>query len=489
MIVKIQPPNPGIRSAVAYNESKANGQEGVRPEGSEELQGIEDGHVVVTRNVPEDSTLLDEFARLEMLSLKKKKSGPRLKNLSFHMSINPSDTDRPLSEQEAVGLIDEIMTSLGYGTQPYRIYKHDDIRRPHYHVVSCRAGADGKKIEDSFERMKLRRTLRSLEDKYGFEIILNDAEKKREASKGEKKQKKTDKEGKQPSAPTQKQDAHEKKEPKKKTPVLPFSRKREEPVTQQITDAVNDALNWHFSTFEQLQNIMLRRYNVELGIQGPENNAYVVIQGTDGYGQPVTPIIKETELGLTLLKTIEGKIEKEKMHNRREQRERLEKLARAAMKASKSFDEFRKNMEQKGVWVVLSWKQDSDDIFGVTYLDRATKCAWKGSETAVNIKWLTETVKEKGWSFTRDKLQQKLDKKNERPSTPGTIMGKINLPLDMKKDLTPIRQTTHSATGKRGIPRLNVGHQQGSNATLGEDDILKKKKRDDDKEHVQYIGD
>jgi hypothetical protein len=58
---------------------------------------------------------------------------------------------------------------LGYGNQPYLVYKHADIDRVHFHIVSTRIDCDtGKKIKDNYEREKTQRFIKSLEQKYGL---------------------------------------------------------------------------------------------------------------------------------------------------------------------------------------------------------------------------------------------------------------------------------------------------------------------------------
>ena len=109
MICEIQPPNPNIANAVDYNERKMSGRDVRDHERDASLGDIEDGYVLATRNVPEGTTLLEEFHRLKLVGLKSGKRGPNTKNTTFHMSVNPSATDRPLSDREAVELIDEIM--------------------------------------------------------------------------------------------------------------------------------------------------------------------------------------------------------------------------------------------------------------------------------------------------------------------------------------------------------------------------------------------
>ncbi len=483
MIVKIQPANPGIKSAVLYNERKMTGEEGIRESEDPELEAIEDGHVLATRNVPQNSTLLEEFDKLDLATLKKRRSGPRLKNIAFHMSVNPSETDRKLSEKEAVAFIDEIMKGLGYAGQPYRIYEHTDILRKHYHVVSCRATQQGKKVQDSYERMKLRTLLKGLQNKYGFEVVLNEAEL---ARKEERQQRK---EAREKAIPAPIKNINKETQRKRDDFVRPFSRKRPEPVTQQLTEAYKDAMRWHFSTFEQLQSLMQRRYNIEIGIQKNETEGTVFMQGTKPSGDLLTPMIFEKELGLKLLKEIEEKTRSEKMSQRKEQRVRLEKLAMAVAENSDNYKEFLETMQKKGVWVVLSWQKDMDKPFGVTYLDRATRCAWKGSETKTDLVWLKDIAEKKGWTLEKDPIQEKIQKRNAQPAR-RTMTEKTDYNPSPAKPTAPagtpilVKTDQHNKTHKRAA---SVGHQTMSNADVTKDkgDMVQKKEEEKNK---KYIG-
>ena len=424
MIGKIQPPNPNILSAVSYNEKKMDGKEGIREyELTDELKEIEDGHILATRNVPEDSTLTEEFDKLKLLNIKKRTRGA-IKNFTFHMSVNPSDTDRELSEKEACEFIDELMTGLGYGEQPYRIYKHTDIERMHYHVVSSRAGRDGKKINDSFERLVLRAKLKELAPKYGYTVVLSEEEKEEERRKRPVEEQQREPVPAAPaitrdggtrrdeSAREEEEEVAKAKEPK----VMPFTRKSDRSVTQQITDAFEDAMKWNFSTFEQVQALLLRRYNVLVEVEGGDSpEEKLTIKGTNTSGKPITPSFSEEDLGLKMMERIKEKCDNAKMSSRKEQKKRIEGLARAASKKARSFEEFRELMFKKGPYVVLSWSRTGEP-FGVTWLDRATKCAWKGSETEVDFKWLKAVAQEKGWTFTKDKQQETIDKRAAMPS-------------------------------------------------------------------------
>ena len=57
----------------------------------------------------------------------------------FHVSLNPHPDDR-LSDDQLADIGREYMEKLGYGNQPYLIFKHEDIGREHLHIVSLRVG-------------------------------------------------------------------------------------------------------------------------------------------------------------------------------------------------------------------------------------------------------------------------------------------------------------------------------------------------------------
>ena len=472
MIVKIQPSHSNVRAAVEYNERKMDGPDGVRPSDDPELAGIEEGHILATRNVPEGRTLTEEFDRLTLLNIAKKQRGRELKNLSFHMSVNPSETDRPLSEKEAVQLIDEIMQGLGYEKQPYRIYKHTDIERMHYHVVSCRAGQDGKKINSDFERLVLRKKLKELSEKYGFELILSEEEKEQ----ADKEKKQTQNENRQDTSsqkahPTPEEAVSQEQEkdqkPKKKNYTPAFSRKSDTPVTEQLRTIATEVMSWHFSSFEQIQALMLRRYNVLVEIERKGGSEEAVFSGTDSDGKTITPMLSESEIFPDFLRRLIEKAGKEKMHNRKEQRTRLEQLAKASAALAKDYEQFKELMARKGVIVVLSWSRDGKP-FGVTYLDRATRCAWKGSETMTNLAWLEGEANKKGWKLTKDAWQQVIEKRTAIPSRRAT-------PTQQISNQTPghTGHTTRSGQAPIYLP----GHHEESHAQVrGMDDDIEEDK-------------
>lgn len=91
----------------------------------------------------------------------------RTTNTVFHVSLNPSPEDR-LTDEQLGEIAREYMERMGYGEQPYIVFKHGDIAREHLHVVSLRVDSTGQKISDSHEYDRSMSILRDLERKYGL---------------------------------------------------------------------------------------------------------------------------------------------------------------------------------------------------------------------------------------------------------------------------------------------------------------------------------
>ena len=138
--------SPTMKSALEYNEKKVSNGE---------------AEVIHTANVdPDLSGFLETIKRYERRNFSSKE-------LSFHMSVNPSQTDG-LSEEKVKELVADIMEGLGFANQPYAVYRHDDIERRHYHVVSIRTDSNGRKIPSRQENRRCLLLQETLSMKYGF---------------------------------------------------------------------------------------------------------------------------------------------------------------------------------------------------------------------------------------------------------------------------------------------------------------------------------
>ena len=108
-------------------------------------------------------TMEDVLADMEALIPK----NCRTKKMVFHCSLNPHP-DEKLSDEQLTQIAKEYMEALGYGNQPYIVFKHNDIAREHIHIVSLRIDGEGKKINDKFEKRRSKQITDALERKYSL---------------------------------------------------------------------------------------------------------------------------------------------------------------------------------------------------------------------------------------------------------------------------------------------------------------------------------
>tara|TARA_R110002050_G_scaffold46746_4_gene109778 strand:+ start:312 stop:1238 length:927 start_codon:yes stop_codon:yes gene_type:complete len=141
------------RSAFLYNEKKV--REGVA------------SYFYSANTISINPFMYDQGHRWKILH-DIEKPNPRVKKKCLHISVNPSGSDRlKLDDKTIRQEVDRMMEHMGYGSQPYFVYKHQDLERVHFHVVSTRIDrTTGKKIQDGYERLKMQKFVQELEQKY-----------------------------------------------------------------------------------------------------------------------------------------------------------------------------------------------------------------------------------------------------------------------------------------------------------------------------------
>jgi hypothetical protein len=306
-------------SALSYNEEKVK-------EGEAE--------VIAEVNVDEDHlSILDTFARLETMNI-------RSKDVSFHMSVNPAEGEK-LSREQIKELVSEIMKGLGYEKQPYIIYRHDDIGRTHYHVVSIRTDRQGKKIPDRQERRNCVRILTGLEQKYGFKVGNGNAEALRDLGLS----------GRCFDASV----GH---------------------VVLQMEAIAQECLGYRFTGVEQFQSLMR-----EHGLEVSERNGFMCLQGLNDKGQPCTPKVDERSLSIPIKAVCDKRISECLKPDRApvRQSEAVSRIVHACLPHAQNIEHFAAMLERKGI--TCSIKTDpAGKVTGVLFIDRPSRCVMNSSE-------------------------------------------------------------------------------------------------------------
>ena len=254
----------------------------------------------------------------------------------FHASLNPSPEDR-LTDEQLREIAQEYMQKMGYGDQPYIVFKHKDIDREHLHVVSQRVDEQGRKLPHDFEARRSMEILRDLECKYGLQPSV-------------KGQELTDREG------------------------LRKVNYPEGNVKQQISSVVRSCLrNYKCSSYGEFRTL-LERFNVSVeertGTIGGRNYAGIIYGALtdDGYG--IGTPIKSSRIGKDVgYKALQKYYEKSKEKLRENGAlDQLRQTVKGAMSPHNTRDEFRQLLKADNIDAIFRINP-AGRIYGVTFID------------------------------------------------------------------------------------------------------------------------
>ncbi len=85
----------------------------------------------------------------------------------LHVSINPHPDD-VLTDEQLIDIADEYMQKMGFGEQPYVVFKHEDLERKHIHIVTVNVDETGRKINDFNNYRHSKKITQELEAKYNL---------------------------------------------------------------------------------------------------------------------------------------------------------------------------------------------------------------------------------------------------------------------------------------------------------------------------------
>ena len=157
MVAKISVGN-SLYGALAYNGEKINEAK---------------GRLLTTNRIYNDGTGTMDIHRAmeDFLALMPVRS--KVEKPVVHISLNPHPDDI-LTDTELQNIAREYLEKMGFGNQPYLVFKHEDIDRHHLHIVTVRVDENGRSIDTRNNFYRSKQITRELERKYG----LHDAERK-----------------------------------------------------------------------------------------------------------------------------------------------------------------------------------------------------------------------------------------------------------------------------------------------------------------------
>ena len=269
----------------------------------------------------------------------------RTENPVIHISLNPDPKDK-LSNEQFSQLAEQYMEKLGYGNQPYIVYKHEDIERHHLHIVSVKIDETGKMIRDNFQHRLSMRICRKLEQNFGLT----------------------------PANEKQKKGVYSLK-------PVEFEKGN---LKQQIANVVRSvSRTWNFQSFNEYK-ALLSLYNVHATeVRGEKYGKPfhgIVYAALDNNGEIVGNPIKSSKFGkYTGHEALLSQIDKSKAQIKNKKlKERPKEVISKAFQKSRSNEEFEALLLKQGISVLFR-ENESGRIYGATFIDHKQKFVFKGS--------------------------------------------------------------------------------------------------------------
>lgn len=263
----------------------------------------------------------------------------------IHISLNPHPDD-VLTDEQLVAIGQEYMEKMGYGDQPYIIYRHEDIGRPHIHIVSLRVDEHGRKINAYKEWQRSAAICRELEKEYHL-------------------------------LPAEKQEQRE---------ALPLTvvNYRKGDIKHQIANVVKPVMQgYKFQSIKEFKALLgLFHVTVEETHKTINGKNYhgLVYAATDENGKRTGVAIKSSKIG----KSVGYEALRKKIFKSREWMaqhpipDRTKEAIATALQEQPTREGFLSALKQKGIAAIL-WQNDTGVIYGVTYIDHISKTVFKGS--------------------------------------------------------------------------------------------------------------
>ena len=269
----------------------------------------------------------------------------RTKNVVFHCSLNPHP-DEKLSDEQLTQIAQEYMQTLGYGEQPYIVFKHNDIEREHIHIVSLRVNSAGEKINDKFENRRSKRITDHLERKYG--LI--------------------------PSTPS--------KEQKTNSPASQENLTSDN-IRSEIAQTLRGVLeHYHFCSLGEFKAILgacqLTVEEVKNSYRGREYNG-IVYAPTDEAGNKLCPPIHASKIGRGVGHTaLQSKMRQSKQRIKPFLPEIRQRVLGVMRTSPQTEEELLASLEKSGLRCLIR-KSEGGRIYGITFIDDNLGIALNGS--------------------------------------------------------------------------------------------------------------
>ena len=314
----------------------------------------------------------------------------------------------------------EYMEALGYGKQPYIVFKHNDIAREHIHIVSLRVDSHGQKINDRFEKRRSKKITDALEKRFGLIPSSKVADKAVE-----------------------------------ETPKIDITRGN---IKEQVACALRMVLkHYRFCSLGEL-NAILSKYNlaveeVKTEFRGKKYDGLVYVPTDDKGGKISTPI-NASDIGRGVGYTaVLNKMQKSKQAVKPLVPTIRGKVLQTMRTSPQTEEELQQRLKEQGLCVFIR-KNESGRIYGITFIDDKEGIALNGSRL--------------GKGYAANVFNAYFSNPAHNPFLDETLYGSPSVRLEQSATVQTLQQNTEESGNL--VDELIESMADGSFLSTGNDD-------------------
>lgn len=352
----------GVNGSLSYNENKVK-------KGKAALLAVYGYSKEVTQ-----LSFTDKLRRLEKLTSLNKLG--QVHGVHISLNFSPQEKVENLDNTRLEEIASRYMEGIGFGSQPYLIYRHFDAGHPHLHIVTTNIQRDGSRISlHNIGRNQSENTRKEIERNFGLV----------------------------PAGGSQKEQYRiEKISPR----AIQYGK---EETKKTISEVVREIVRaYKFTSLHEL-NAVLKQFNVmaDRGSDGSflHKKGGLQYRLLDKEGAKVGVPIKASAVSTKpTLKMLEKKFQVNNVL-RQPYKELLKKEIGSTLfrNTGGSRQQFEKELQAKNITVVFR-QNDLGRVYGITYIDNNSKSVFNGSDL--------------GKAFSANAVMEKLSNKEKNETLP-----------------------------------------------------------------------
>jgi len=387
-----------LQNVLNYNENKLKQDTDLKDENGKLLKKAEFIHSSGFAKDTEKLVFTDKFKRIE----KQMNLSETRKRSVTHISLNFDPSEKKKLDNETLKQIaDMYMQKIGFGNQPYLVYKHNDAGHPHIHIVSTIIKNDGRPIETHNIGKNFSEPARK-EIEQLFGLVVADKRKQKEV-----------------------------------LDVRPVNAEKIQYGKSETKRAITNVLDavlfgYKYTSLSEL-NAVLKQYNV-MADQGKENsrvqrNNGLVYRILDPHGNKIGIPIKASKIYCNPgMKLLEPRFKKnEELRKPHKQRVRNAIDLALSKRTLVTIEDLQRTLQRDKIQLVIR-RNAEGRLYGLTLIDYQTKCVFNGSD--LGPKYSASAVENRLWVDAKKETQKQEQKQSQLPATAPTQKDQP-VPLDI----------------------------------------------------------